>query len=127
MQCVLSFFFVVNNLGEIALGITGISATLFTLTIALLALIGDKNDFYLGFNFKKFYLQQKIIVFKQNFIVLAGLLSVAIGALCLIPGFYNTSIALFCTNVILIFISVRRILQIELYEAREFVKSIIDF
>ena len=120
-------FFVVNNLDEIALGITGISATLFTLTIALLALIGDKNDSYLGFNFKKFYLQQKIIVFKQNFIVLAGLLSAAIGALCLIPGFYNTSIALFCTNVILIFISIRRILQMYIKSTGEIENEIKSF
>ena len=111
-DCFASYrLFSVKNLDEIVLGITGISATLFTLTIALLALIGEKKDSYLGFNFKKFYLQQKVIVFKQNFIVLAGLLSTAIGALCLIPGFYNTSIALFCINVILIFISIRRILQ----------------
>lgn len=127
-DCVESLrIFHVRNLDEIALGIAGISATLFTLTIALLALIGDKNDSYLGFNFKKFYLEQNVVFLKQDKIVILGFLCVALGTFCLIPKFYNSLLALFCINLFLIFVSIRRILRMYAKSAREIEKDIESF
>lgn len=105
--------FVVHNYESIALAILQIQATVFTLSIALIALLaGFITDRYLGiryndfiFNIKPRYLKQKIVIAAELLLLLAGIVMQMIAC-------YNMVFALFVVACILIWFSVTEVYRV---------------
>lgn len=104
---------VVHNYESIALAILQIQATVFTLSIALIALLaGFITDRYLGiryndfiFNIKPKYLKQKIVIAEELLLLLTGIVMQIIAC-------YNMVFALFVVACLLIWFSVTEVYRV---------------
>lgn len=105
--------FVVHNYESIALAILQIQATVFTLSIALIALLaGFITDRYLGiryndfiFNIKPRYLKQKTVIATELLLLLTGLVMQMVAC-------YNMVFALFVVACLLIWFSVTEVYRV---------------
>lgn len=105
--------FVVHNYESIALAILQIQATVFTLSIALIALLaGFITDRYLGiryndfiFNIKPRFLKQKIVIASELLLLLTGLVMQMVAC-------YNMVFALFVVACLLIWFSVTEVYRV---------------
>lgn len=105
--------FIIKDYDKLSLAIVQIQATVFTLTIALLALMGGKiSDSYLGVKYNNFILNLKPIFYTQRNIIRASLLLLVAGIASQMLGLYNVVTSLFFITCILIWISAN-----EIYEA----------
>lgn len=100
----------VLNLDTVSLIILQIQATIDTLTIALLSLIGSRMDnSYMGINWNDYQLNCKPVWLKEKRIVYGTLILLIINIILHMTGRYNLVFAVFLITCILIGVSVSMI------------------
>ena len=100
----------VLNLDTVSLIILQIQATIDTLTIALLSLIGSRMDnSYMGINWNDYQLNCKPVWLKEKRIVYGTLILLIINIILHMTGRYNLVFAVFLITFILIGVSVSMI------------------
>lgn len=98
----------VNDLNSVSLAILQIQATVATLTIAILSLLGGRiSESYMGISFIDFALEKKPIVFKQKIIIYTLLILLCIGICLHIFELYNLVVSFLMISTSLVLISVR--------------------
>lgn len=105
--------FVVYNYESIALAILQIQATVFTLSIALIALLaGFITDRYLGVRYNDFIFNIKPRFLKQKIVIAAELLLLLTGIVMQMIARYNMVFALFVVACLLIWFSVTEVYRV---------------
>lgn len=105
--------FVVHNYESIALAILQIQATVFTLSIALIALLaGFITDRYLGIRYNDFIFNIKPRYLKQKIVIAAELLLLLTGLVLQMVACYNIVFALFVVACLLIWFSVTEVYRV---------------
>lgn len=86
--------------------IVQINATIMTLTIALVSLLGNViHDEYLGVGYAGFYLNFKPIIFKQKVVLGLSLVDLVVSAIALWMSWNYLIFALFISELILVWIT----------------------
>lgn len=105
--------FVVHNYESIALAILQIQATVFTLSIALIALLaGFITDRYLGIRYNDFIFNIKPRYLKQKIVIAAELLLLLAGIVMQMTACYNMVFALFVVACLLIWFSITEVYRV---------------
>lgn len=86
--------------------IVQINATIMTLTIALVSLLGNViHDQYLGIGYASFYLNFKPRIFKQKVVLGLSLIDLVVSTICLWLCWNYVILALFISEMILVWIT----------------------
>lgn len=104
---------VIHNYEAIALAILQIQATVFTLSIALIALLaGFITDRYLGIRYNDFIFNIKPRYLKQKIVIAAELLLLLAGIVMQMTACYNMVFALFVVACLLIWFSITEVYRV---------------
>lgn len=102
----------IDDLDTLSLTVLQIQTTIDTLTIALLALLGNHiTDSYMDVNLNDYQLNRKPIWFKEKRIIYGSLILLVFNIVAHMTGCYNLVMAVFMIVCILIGISVRQIYE----------------
>jgi len=103
--------------------IVGVQATVFTIVIALLALISGNDNKYLGVEIKKFYFDYPCLP-KQKWVLYIGALLVGINASLLYVRCFDLIFPIFVFSFYYILISIQRVCKIFLGSSKSFRKDV---
>lgn len=102
----------IPNFASVASNAVCVQATIFTLIVALLALVSSNNEMYLGVSIKNFYLDINAPFIIQKHLIYLGVLLIGANVFFLSCSFYNVVCTLFVYNLILVIISSFRVYKI---------------
>lgn len=103
--------FSVRNFIDVSIAVVGVQATMFTLVVALLALISGDKDEYLGYGIKEFYFNYSALI-KQENLIIVGVLFVPLNVMFLYMNKYNAVFSVFLFSLALILYSLYRVYKI---------------
>lgn len=102
----------VDDLNSISIAVVTIQATLFTLVIALLALVTNNDKIYFGFEIKDFYFKHCTVFLEQKTMMFFGIGLILLNTMFLYFDLHNMIYAVFLISLWFIVESARNVMRI---------------
>lgn len=114
----------VEKLPDISIAVVTVQATIFTLVVALLALVSGHNDIYLGVEIKRFYFNHMTFFIPQKHMMYIGIFLILSNTILLYFEWYNIVFSIFVISLWLIFGSVVNVMRIYSGTNRKFKENV---
>lgn len=117
----------VDNLNNISIAVVTIQATLFTLVVALLALVTNNDKIYFGFEIKDFYFKHCTVFLEQKTMMFFGIDLILLNTMFLYFDLHNMIYAVFLISLGFIVESAKNVMRIFAGKDEDYTEDVKDY